>query len=304
MKKYLNSLWLAPMAGFTDSAFRQICLQAGAGLVTTEMVSTKGLVYNSDNTKTLLFSNGLESKTAVQLFGAEPEFFAEAVQMPELEPFPIIDINMGCPVHKVVKTGAGSALLKDLNLASKIIKACTNNTKKLVTVKFRIGWDETSIVATDFAKMCQDSGASAVCIHGRTQKQLYGGQANWQIIADTAKQVSIPVIGNGDITTSEQAKNILNTSPVQAVAIGRGALGNPWIFSEFKNSDFTLNRLEVIKQNYLLMLEYCPQERVVPAMRGQLNFYLKKLKLSAQVRNELNKETDLNKIFAMLENLL
>ena len=217
MEKYLNKLWLAPMAGFTDSAFRQICLENGAGLVTTEMVSTKGLIYNSQSTRDLLFCNGKEGSTAVQLFGSEPEFFADAVNLPEIAPFPIIDINMGCPVPKVVKTGAGSALLNNFKLASAIIETTVLHSKKPVTVKFRTGWDSSHIVAVDFAKMCQDSGASAICLHGRTREQMYSGQADWGIIEKVAESVKIPVIASGGAgANSEHFRDVFEKTNVDA----------------------------------------------------------------------------------------
>ena len=303
MEKYLNKLWLAPMAGFTDSAFRQICLENGAGLVTTEMVSTKGLIYNSQSTRDLLFCNGKEGGTAVQLFGSEPEFFADAVNLSEIAPFPIIDINMGCPVPKVVKTGAGSALLNNFKLASAIIETTVLHSKKPVTVKFRMGWDSSHIVAVDFAKMCQDSGASAICLHGRTREQMYSGQADWGIIEKVAESVKIPVIGNGDITSYADAEKKIKERQVLGVAIGRGALGNPWIFNSEKTEIKNQEKLKIIKENYNLMLEYCPQNRVVSAMRGQLNFYLKKAKVGAKLRNELIQENNLENIFLILEKI-
>lgn len=300
----LNQCWLAPMAGFTDCAFREICLRAGAGLVTTEMVSTKGLVYDSSSTKDLLFTNGHNDHTAVQLFGSEPEFFAKAVQMPEIQVFPIIDINMGCPVPKVVKTGAGSALLQNFKLASEIIESTVLASKKIVTVKFRLGWDSQNIVASDFAKMCEDSGASAVCVHGRTRAQLYAGKADWEQIEKVVNRVKIPVIGNGDITDAQTAQERIKNNGVSAVAVGRGALGNPWIFSDFSGNEFNQNRLEVIKENYLLMAKYMPAERVVPAMRAQMNFYIKKLNLGASVRNQLNRENNLERVLEMLADVI
>ena len=303
IEKFLGSIWLAPMAGFTDSAFRQICLENGAGLVTTEMVSAKGLVYNSQSTQDLLFCNGLEKSTAVQLFGSEPEFFREAVVRPEIAKFPIIDINMGCPVPKVVKTGAGSALLNNLPLASKIIETTVLASKKPVTVKFRTGWDKDSIVAVDFAKMCQNSGASAICLHGRTREQMYSGKADWDIIEKVAKSVDIAVVGNGDINSLNMALDLIKNTAVSGVAVGRGALGNPWIFSKENAFIENENKFKIIKENYELMLEYCPKNNVVPAMRGQLNFYLKKANIGPKIRNELIQENNLENIFSTLEKI-
>ena len=305
IKKYLvNPYFLAPMAGFTDSAFRHICLSSGAGLVVTEMVSVKGLAFGSENTAELLECFGDYSHTAVQLFGSEPEYFAEAVKNPLLAKFPIIDINMGCPVPKVVKTGAGSALLKNMHLASEIISTTVKSTSKPVTVKFRLGWDNDNIVAQDFARMCEDSGASAITVHGRTREQMYSGNANWDIIEKVAKSVNIPVIGNGDIKTAVEAKESLNNYGVSAVAIGRGALGNPWIFAECTGTEFTQNWYDVIKEHYTLMLKHLPESRAVPLMRGHLNYYTKRLGLGARLRNQLNRENDMDTLLDILKNCI
>lgn len=300
-----NPYWLGPMAGFTDAGFRSICLSCGAGLVETEMVSTKGLVYGSENTKELLYCFDGFDRTAIQLFGSEPEFFARALEMPCLSQFVAIGINMGCPMQKVVKTGAGSALLNNPKLASEIIKTVVryaNN--RPVMVKFRIGWDEGSIVACDFAKMCEDSGASVITVHGRTREQMYMGKANWDEISKVAKSVSIPVIGNGDIRSGSEAQFRLENSQVSGVAIARGALGNPWIFSDCTNTDYPLTPLETIEKHYNLLLEILPESRVVPLMRGHLNFYLKHLKLGSKLRDQLNRENDLQNLIKILKNCI
>ncbi len=306
IEKFLDKpYWLAPMAGFTDAAFRSICLSCGAGLVETEMVSTKGLVYGSENTKELLYTFGNYDRTAVQLFGGEAEFFSRALDMEELQPFAAVGINMGCPMQKVVKTGAGSALLNTPPLASDIIKTVVKYANgRPVLVKFRIGWDNESIVATDFAKMCEDSGASAITVHGRTREQMYSGEANWQIIDDVAKSVSIPVIGNGDIRSCPDARLRLVSTAVSGVAIARGALGNPWIFADCTGTDYPLKPIETIEQHYNLLLEIMPENRVVPLMRGHLNFYLKHLKLGAKLRDQLNRETDLQNLMNILKNCI
>lgn len=306
MDKFLkNPFWLAPMAGFTDAGFRDICLRMGAGLVETEMVSTKGLVYGSENTKELLHVFGDYEHTAVQLFGSEPDFFRRALDMPELQPFACVGINMGCPMQKVVKTGAGSALLNNPKLASEIIKTvvdCSNG--RPVLVKFRTGWDKDSMVAVDFAKMCEDSGASAITVHGRTREQLYTGVADWDIIGEVARAVKIPVIGNGDIKTAQQAQDKLGSMPISAVAIARGALGNPWIFGDCTGKTDLPSPLEVIIEHYRLYAQMMPMERVIPLMRGHLNFYLRRLCLGARLRDQLNRETDFQKIVEILKNCI
>ena len=295
---------LAPMAGFTDSAFRELCLDFGADLVTTEMISTRGLVYDSDNTRELLFSNNREGDTFVQLFGSEPEFFYDAVQLPQLAKFKGIDINMGCPVPKVIKTGAGSALLQNIPLAREIIKATVRATNKPVSVKFRLGWDKDSIVASEFAKMCEDAGAKSITIHGRTREEGYSGEANWEIIRKISSEVSIPVFGNGDIQTIEDVRSKVQDSNIAGVAIGRGALGNPQVFSILKGKEVAISILDIIKKNYQKMLEYLPENRVVPSFRAQLNFYLKRLKVKAEIRNLLNRESSLINIYDILEKIL
>ncbi len=304
MEDFKNKFLLAPMAGFTDCAFRYLCLSAGAGFCVTEMVSAKGLVYGSENTKELLECLGCEDKTAVQLFGAEPEFFEKAVVLPEIQKFPIIDINMGCPVPKVVKQGAGSQLMTNLPLASKIIETTVLNSKKPVTVKFRLGWDKDSINAVDFAKMCESSGASAITVHGRTREQMYSGTADWDMIKKVANSVKIPVIGNGDINSVEVAKERLENYDVASIAIGRGALGNPWLFADLTGTDFCRDPLEVIKQHFSLVLKFMPESRAVPLMRGQLNFYTKALGLGPSVRNQINRLTDLTELFDILKNCI
>ncbi len=304
IEKFLKTpYWLAPMAGFTDPAFRSICLEFGAGLVETEMVSTKGLCFGSENTRELLYSFGEYDRTAVQLFGSEPEFFARALDMPILKDFCAIGINMGCPMQKVVKTGAGSALLNDPKTASEIIKTVVKHSNgRPVLVKFRIGWDEGHIVAIDFAKMCEDSGASAITVHGRTREQMYSGSANWQIIDAVAREVAIPVIGNGDIRTPDEAKFRLEGTDVSGVAIARGALGNPWIFGECVGKLDTLGAYETIERHYNLLTTIMPSDRVVPLMRGHLNYYLKHLKLGAKLRDQLNREPNLQNLMNIIKN--
>lgn len=300
-----NPYWLAPMAGYTDAAFREICLDEGAGLVETEMVSTKGLCYGSENSRELLHVFGSGQRVAVQLFGSEPEFFAAALDMPELAHFGAIGINMGCPMPKVVKTGAGSALLNTPALASQIIRTVVDHARgRPVLVKFRIGWDRDHIVAADFARMCEDSGASALTVHGRTREQLYTGRADWGIIDEVARSVNIPVIGNGDIASASEAQSRLESGAVSGVAIARGALGNPWIFADCVEREPSLGPLETIEHHYDLLTQILPVERVVPLMRGHLNYYMRRLCLGAKLRDQLNREKDLHQILAILKNCI
>lgn len=224
-------LTLAPMAGVTDFAFRRVCRELGAALTTTEMVSAKALVYKDEKTKTLLYIPEGERPCAVQIFGHEPEIMAEAAPMAlELSGADILDINMGCPVGKIVKSGDGSALMRDLELAGRIIESVKSAVDRPVTVKFRKGWDNGSVNAVEFAKMCQQAGAAAIAVHGRTRAQMYAGRADWDIIKEVKRAVTIPVTANGDIFEPEDAEHILRYTGCDLAMIGRGSFGNPWLF--------------------------------------------------------------------------
>ena len=226
-------LTLAPMAGVSDFAFRDVCRKLGAAMTTTEMVSARALVYKDEKTRALLYVPEGEHPCAAQIFGHEPQVMAEAAGLAlEISGADILDINMGCPVGKVVKSGDGSALMRNPALAGEIIRAVSAAVSAPVTVKFRKGWDGGSVNAVEFAKICQNSGAAAIAVHGRTRVQMYSGRADWDIIREVKQAVSIPVIANGDIFTGDDAEHILRYTGCDLAMAGRGTFGNPWLFQQ------------------------------------------------------------------------
>lgn len=262
------------------------------------MVSARGLLYNGEGSKALLHHEENESPRAVQIFSNEPSVVREVVSSGILDDYDIIDINMGCPMPKIVKEGMGSALLLNPKMASEVISACVQSTQKPVTVKFRIGYDKNNIIGVDFAKMCEDSGASAICVHGRTKTELYSGEANWDIIGDIAHSVSIPVFGNGDVKTLEEAKEKMKTYGTSGVAIGRASLGHPWLFSE-ENPQIDVPK--VIKTHFEILKKYYSERLVLLHMRKHLACYIKDVKRAKEYRHKIVTSVDLNEIYNLID---
>ena len=278
---FTSSIFLAPMAGVADASFRQLCYELGADLTYTEMVSVKALLHNNKKTFKLLKVYG-NTPTAVQLFGHDKEDFVKVIKSGNIDNFDIIDINMGCPAPKIVKNGDGSALLKNINLAREIISACVNATDKPITVKFRIGFELDNNIAVEFAKMCEQAGASAICVHGRTREQFYSGKVDYETIKLVKNSVNIPVIGNGDITDIESYKKMLQTG-VDGVMIGRGTLGNPEIFAILKGKKYP-DKLSIITRHIQLIKEH---NAVTPEVKKHLLWYLNGLKSTKDIKVQI-----------------
>lgn len=292
-----NEVFLAPMAGVTDLPFRLICKELGCGLLYTEMINAKALCYDDKNTKKMLNILDEEHPVAVQIFGSEPEFMGKATQILNDYPNEILDINMGCPAPKVVKNGDGSALMRNPKLAGQVLDQVVKNSKKPVTLKIRKGWDDNSVNVLEIAKIAEDCGICAITIHGRTREQYYSGQADWDIIGEVKSQISIPVIGNGDVTSVEDAIRIKDHTGCDAIMIGRGAQGNPWIFKRIDHYMKTGQLLDppskdekidiAIKHMDLAIKEH-GEYVAVREMRKHIGWYLKGMKHSARFRDQIN----------------
>lgn len=324
--KLRHGLGLAPMAGVTDRYFRRLCARFGAEYAVTEMVSAKALCYEKRsrqnapaNSASLAYIEEDSIPTAVQLFGSEPEFMAEAAAMVSDMTYrqasgvrpTAIDINMGCPVRKVVSCGEGSALMKTPELAESIVKAVVKASALPVTVKIRSGWDEKSINAPEFAKRLENAGAAAVCVHGRTREQFYAPYADRKVIAAVKQAVKIPVFGNGDIYTADDAVKMLDETGCDGIMVGRGALGNPWLFAEILSAlegkvytPPTLSeRIEVALEHARSMLAESESNNIA-ALRGQLSWYVKGVKGAAAARASLNSATELSEMESILYGLV
>lgn len=292
-----SNIALAPMAGVSDLPFRVLCKEQGAGMVCMEMVSAKAIYYNNKNTESLLEIHEDEGPVSLQLFGADPEIISQMAKRIEERPFDILDLNMGCPVPKVVNNGEGSALMKDPLLAGRIIEATAKAIQKPVTVKIRKGFDEEHVNAVEMAHVAEESGAAAIAVHGRTRQQYYAGKADWDIIAAVKDAVKIPVFGNGDVVDGKSAREMLTKTGCDGILIGRGAQGNPWIFREINAylKDGTVlprptneERLSVALKHAALQLQYKGEYTGVREMRKHLSWYTFGMPNSASFRNRIN----------------
>ena len=296
-----NEVFLSPMAGVTDLPFRTICKEKGCGMLYTEMINAKALCYDDENTKKMLRMDKDEHPVAVQIFGSDPEFMGKAAIIMNQYPNEILDINMGCPAPKVIKNGDGSALMRNPKLAAEVLTAVVKNSEKPVTLKIRKGWDDDSVNAVEIAKIAEECGISALAIHGRTREQFYSGKADWDIIAEIKQAINIPVIGNGDVFEVEDAVNMLEKTKCDAIMIGRGAQGNPWIFNRINHYMKTGEILPeptleekittAIRHMNLAVAEHGDYV-AVREMRKHIGWYLKGLKNSAKYRDQINKITD------------
>lgn len=318
----IPNILLAPMAGVTDTAYRIICREAGfKGLVSTEMVSAKGLCHGDAKSFEIAGVSEIERPAAIQIFGSEPDAVARAIELLSGVAADMIDINMGCPMHKVIKNGDGSALMLDPARAAAVVRAAVKASARPVSVKMRKGWDDGHVNAVDFARRLEDAGAAMITVHGRTRAQLYSGQADWRIIADVKKAVGIPVVGNGDVYCADAAAEMLSETGCDGVMIGRAARGNPWLMRDVEcrvcgdafaappktvpqAAITTVSQLIAVMKRHLELSISIRGERMgVLEMRKHLAWYIKGINGAAAIRDTIFHTTDYNRLLFIIESL-
>ena len=296
-----NNVFLAPLAGYTNYPFRRLCKGYGAGLCYTEMVSAKGLKYGSENTKELLFTDKNEGMAAAQIFGNDPDIMREACETEALSPFPIVDINMGCPVPKIYKNGEGSALLEKPDLAEKIVKECVKS-GKIITVKFRIGVSPDKIITEEFAKRMEGAGASLITIHGRTKDKIYAGEVNFEEIAKAKQAVKIPVIANGGVFSNDDAETLLKQTGADGVMVARAALFDPQIFCQL-TGEKAESKLQMFEKQLKWTRQVCDERFTTVFMRKMCAFYVKGMKGAAAFKDRLFQTQTPDEILAIAKEI-
>lgn len=311
-KEVKNGIFLGPMAGVTDMVYRKLCVEQGCEVTTTEMVSAKAIFYNNKKTDQLFQVDPIESFAGVQLFGREPQLIADMAARIDHDGIAFFDVNMGCPVPKVVNNGEGSALMKEPELIGKIVSALVKTTNKPVSIKIRAGFTPDTLNAPEICKIAEANGAGFVTIHGRTREQYYSGKANWDIIKAAKESVSIPVIGNGDVFSGTDAKSLIDYTGCDGIMIGRGAMGNPWIFKEvaayLEGKSYVgptlMEVVQMILRHSEMIVEHKGEVIGMKEMRKHIAWYTKGMKHSAHLRESINKIERLDQLEAVLNQLL